>query len=74
MGHCRPITILGQIYRLVTKIMADQILSVWAERLPTDISGGIPGRGSRLLMYRHQARIEDAIISGHSVGVSYLTL
>ena len=74
MGHCRPITILGQIYRLVTKIMADQILSVWAKRLPTDNSGGIPGRGSRLLMYRHQARIEDAIISGHSVGGFVLDL
>ena len=33
MGHCRPITILGQLYRLVTKIIADQILAFWAEDL-----------------------------------------
>ena len=74
MGHCRPITILGQLYRLVTKIIADQILAFWAEHLPSDISGGIPGRGSRLLMYRHQARIEEAITTGSSVGGFVLDL
>ena len=74
MGHCRPITILGQLYRLVTKVISDQILAYWANELPTDISGGIPGRGSRLLMYRQQSRIEEAIVSGPSVGGFVLDL
>ena len=74
MGHCRPITILGQLYRLVTKIISDQILACWSKLLPADISGGIPGRGSRLLMYRQQARIEDAIVSGSPTGGFVLDL
>ena len=74
MGHCRPITILGQLYRLAMKVISDQILADWANKLPTDISGGIPGRGSRLLMYRQQSRIEEAIVSGPSVGGFVLDL
>ena len=62
MSHCRPITILGQIYRLMTKIAADQILAVWALWLPPTISGGIPGRGSRMLMLAHQCRLEPSIL------------
>ena len=74
MGHCRPITILGQLYRLTTKIIADQILSKWAYTMPSNISGGLPGRGSRLLMYAHQANIENAISSQSSLGGFVLDL
>lgn len=34
MGHCRPITTLGQIYGLVSKIVACQILWWWSHFLP----------------------------------------
>ena len=74
MGHCRPITILGQLYRLTTKIIADQILSKWAYTMPSNISGGLPGRGSRLLMYAHQANIETAISSQSCLGGFVLDL
>ena len=74
MGHCRPITILGQLYRLTTKIIADQILCEWARTMPRNISGGLPGRGSRLLMYAHQFNIENAIASQASLGGFVLDL
>ena len=62
MGHCRPITILGQIYRLISKVIADQILFWWSYFLPDQISGGLPGRGSRCLMIAHQSRLEKAML------------
>ena len=74
MSHCRPITILGQIYRLMTKIVADQILETWSRCLPMTISGGIPGRGSRLLMLAHQNRLEDTILNGKQLGGFVLDL
>jgi len=74
MGHTRPITILGQIYRLITKIIADQILLNWSLTLPPTISGGVPGRGSRVLTYLQQARIENAIFSSEQVGGFVLDL
>ena len=74
MGHCRPITILGQLYRLTTKLIADQILCRWAYTMPSNISGGLPGRGSRLLMYAHQANIESAISSQSDLGGFVLDL
>ena len=61
MGHTRPITILGQLYRLMTKIVADQILCQWAYIMPPSISGGLPGRGSRNLMFIHQCKLEHII-------------
>ena len=61
MGHTRPITILGQLYRLMTKIVADQILNQWAHIMPPSISGGLPGRGSRTLMFVHQCKLERII-------------
>ena len=74
MGQTRPITILGQIYRLITKLIADQILKNWSTTLPSTISGGVPGRGSRVLTYLQQARIEHAILSGEQSGGFVLDL
>ena len=74
MGHTRPITILGQIYRLITKVLADQILLNWSQSLPPSISGGVPGRGSRLMTYLQQARIEHAIFSSQQMGGFVLDL
>ena len=74
MGHTRPITILGQIYRLITKVIADQILMNWSTTLPATISGGVPGRGSRVLTYLQQARIEHSILSLEQMGGFVLDL
>ena len=74
MGHTRPITILGQIYRLITKVIADQILLNWSKTLPPSISGGVPGRGSRIMTYLQQARIEHAIFSSQQMGSFVLDL
>ena len=68
MSHCKPITILGQIYRLMTKIAADQILAVWAVWLPPTISGGIPGCGPGMLMLAHQCRLEQSILQNSQLG------
>ena len=74
MGHTRPITILGQIYRLMTKIAADQILNQWAHIMPPSISGGIPGRGSRIMMFEHQCRLEKIIQEKSSIAGFVLDL
>lgn len=41
----RPITILGYLSRLTSKIIADQLLAQWATTWPSAISGGLPFRG-----------------------------
>ena len=77
MGHTRPITILGQIYRLMTKIAADQILNQWAYIMPPSISGGLPGRGSRIMMFEHQCiqcRLEKIIQEKSSIAGFVLDL
>ena len=56
----RPITILGVLCRLLSKIVADQILSAWSKVLPETISGGLPLRGSRDLSFIQQAQVEHA--------------
>ena len=41
----RPITILGYLSRLTSKLIADQLLGQWATTWPSAISGGLPFRG-----------------------------
>ena len=74
MGHCRPVTILGTLYRLATKMIADQLLEAWSHRLPDTISGGVPRRGARMLMYVHQCKVEQCIITRQQVGGFVLDL
>ncbi len=74
MGQVRPVTILGSIYRLITKLIADQILAHWSILLPETMSGGVPGRGARLLMYMQQAIIEKSTIDKKQVGGFVLDL
>ena len=49
--------------RLASKILADQLLRQLADRLPLQISGGLPQRGTKDLMMQQQYVIEQAV--GH---------
>ena len=57
----RPITILATLTRLASKILADQLLRQLADRLPWQISGGLPQRGTKDLMMQQQYMIEQAV-------------
>ena len=56
----RPITILGYISRLTSKIVADQLLAHWAQTWPSAISGGLPFRGVQDITFLQQFKIEQA--------------
>ena len=56
----RPITILGYISRLTSKIIADQLLSHWSLTWPSAISGGLPFRGVQDITFMQQFQIESA--------------
>ena len=56
----RPITILGYMARLSSKMVSDQVLSLWASQWPPEISGGLPRRSARDLSLLQQAQIEMA--------------
>ena len=56
----RPITILGYISRLTSKLIADQLLSQWASTWPSAISGGLPFRGVQDITFMQQFQIESA--------------
>ena len=56
----RPITILGYLARLCSKMISDQILSQWATLWPPEISGGLPRRSARDLSLMQQLQIEHA--------------
>ena len=56
----RPITILGYISRLTSKIVADQLLAHWAQTWPSAISGGLPFRGVQDVTFLQQFQIEQA--------------
>lgn len=43
----RPITILGFLARLTSKLVADQVLKQWTATWPPEISGGLPHRSAR---------------------------
>ena len=61
MNHGRPITIMSCIYRLISKIVYDQVAPQWSKHLPLAISGGLPGRGVRDLALNQSITIEKAI-------------
>ena len=56
----RPITILGYLARLASKMISDQILQQWAQSWPSEISGGLPQRSARDLVIMQQLQIEHA--------------
>ena len=56
----RPITILGYMVRITSKLISDQILAQWAALWPPVISGGLPHRSARDLCILQQLQIEHA--------------
>ena len=56
MSHGRPITILGYLVRLSSKLVADQ----WAKLWPPELSGGLPNRSARDLSLQQLLTIEQA--------------
>ena len=68
MQHTRPITILGVLVRLASKVVADQLLKQLQQLLPIEISGGIPSRGSKDITLQQQFLIELAIRDKRSLG------
>ena len=56
----RPITILGYISRLTSKLIADQLLHQWTHTWPSAISGGLPFRSVQDITFIQQYQIESA--------------
>ena len=68
MHHTRPITILGSLVRLASKIIADQVLEKMQYQIPVQISGGIPARGAKDLTLQQQFVIETSINTQSGIG------
>ena len=68
MHHTRPITILGSLVRLVSKVIADQVLEKMQNQIPMQISGGIPARGAKDLTLQQQYVIESSINTRTGIG------
>ena len=68
MQDSRPITILSVLCRLASKIIADQLLSQLAVKLPPQISGGLPRRGVKDLSLLQHFQIEKALCDGRELG------
>jgi len=68
MQHTRPITIMGVLVRLASKIIADQLLNQLKAVLPLQIAGGIPTRGSKDITLQQQFLIEIAIRDKQGLG------
>lgn len=61
MNHVRPITILSCLYRLASKVLADQISCRLSTVIPQPVSGGLPGRGVKDLAFLQKLTIEEAL-------------
>ena len=64
----RPITILGYIPRLTSKLIADQLLHHWAETWDPHIAGGLPFRAVKDITIQQQYLIEQAHQTGQPYG------
>ena len=56
----RPITILAQTYRLWSKVITKGLLQVLSTKMPSQITGFLPGRGPADAMYHQQFQLECA--------------
>lgn len=56
----RPITILGYIPRLTSKMVADQLLNSWGERWDSKIASGLPFSAVKDITVQQQYLIEQA--------------
>ena len=64
----RPITILGYIPRLTSKLIADQLLASWAKTWSPQIAGGLPFRAVKDITIQQQFLLEKAHQSGQAYG------
>ena len=74
INDARPITILSAIYRLVSKIVFTQVNRAWIRVLPSQISGGLPGRGVRDLAFEQAQKIEQHVHAKLPLGGSSIDL
>ena len=61
MADARPITILPCIYRLASKVVFQQVIDKWSRMMPSQVSGGISGRGVRDLSIVQTVTVENAV-------------
>eukprot|EP00438_Fugacium_kawagutii_P000897 Skav225783 [mRNA] locus=scaffold2147:12137:16420:- [translate_table: standard] len=67
MDHGRPITILATLYRLVSRVIYQQIIRCWAAMFPAAVSGGLPHRGVRDISIAQATEIEHSLLHGHEI-------
>lgn len=67
MNHVRPITILSCLYRLASKVLADQIGLALSRVIPLGVSGGLPGRGVKDMSLIQKLQIEEALNKGTNI-------
>ena len=60
IGDGRPITILGYVSRLTSKIVADQLLRHWGQLWPSALAGGLPHRGVKDISFMQQYHLEKS--------------
>ena len=63
----RPITVLAQIYRLWSQVLARCIISCMSTQLPSQITGFLPGRSAFDASYSQQCDLEEAIAKRKAV-------
>lgn len=63
----RPITILGYLPRLTSKLVTDQLLAAWGKTWCPQIAGGLPFRAVKDITIQQQFLIEKA----HQTNVPY---
>ena len=69
MNHVRPITILSCLYRLASKVLADQIGNHLSSVVPLPVSGG--RRGVKDLAFLQKLAIEETLVNDtHLCGFS----
>eukprot|EP00438_Fugacium_kawagutii_P026378 Skav206099 [mRNA] locus=scaffold2150:368384:371515:- [translate_table: standard] len=66
-GDSRPITILGSVYRLWSKVTCSALMRHMLQHLPETITGMIPHRGAQQAMFKQQWMLEAAQHSGEQI-------
>lgn len=70
----RPITILGYIPRLASKMIADQLLHSWGQSWDPRIAGGLPFRAVKDITIQQQYMLEKAHLTHTPYGAFTLDL
>ena len=63
----RPITVLAQIYRVWSQVLARSIIANMSNLFPSQITGFLPGRSAFDSSYAQQCDLEDALGRQHAV-------